>query len=64
MNSKEAEDYVNAQRAGAISLGINSTPTIFIAKKQVTARTFDDFKAIIDQELSGSAPEATTAPLQ
>lgn len=60
MNSKEAEEYVNTARAEAISLGINSTPTFFINKKQVTARTFEDFKALIDAELSSSDTQSNS----
>lgn len=74
MNSKEAEEYVNQERAEALSIGLNSTPTFFIARKQVSVRTFEDFKALIDAELgeSSSSSESnnpqeskpTTIPLQ
>ena len=66
MNSKEAENYVIAQRAEAISLGLNATPTFFIDKQQLSVRTFEDFKALIDARLEGDQTQfqPTTAPLQ
>lgn len=61
MNSKEAENALKTGEAEAISIGLNATPTFFIGKKQVSVNGFEDFKKLIDQELSGTT---TTAPLQ
>lgn len=59
MNSKEAEDIVNAGQAESISLGLQSTPSFFIGNKQFSARSFEDFQALINEEL-GSAPSSSS----
>lgn len=67
MNSKEAEDAVLNDETEAIALGLNSTPTFFLGKKQIQARTIEDFKQLIDEELKNSGSEVakpTTQPLQ
>ena len=56
MNSKEAEEAVVAGETEAMSLGLNSTPTFFIGNKQVSPRTVDDFKKLIDAELESQKP--------
>lgn len=64
MNSKDAENAVLAGRNDALALGLNATPTFFIGKVQVSARDFNNFKELIDTELSGTEAKTTTAPLQ
>jgi len=67
MNSREAEDSVLKDETEAIALGLNSTPTFFLGKKQIQPRTFADFKQLIDEELKNSGSEIskpTTQPLQ
>lgn len=64
MNSKEAEDFVIQGEAESISLGINSTPTFFIGKKQISARNFEDFQELIDAELGGTSSTDSTGSMQ
>jgi len=58
MNSKEAEDFVNQGRAEAVSLGLNATPTFFINKQQISVRTFENFKELIDAQLNSTSTSA------
>jgi protein-disulfide isomerase len=51
MNSEQAKNAVLAGEKEALSLGLNSTPSFFIGIKYVTPQGYDDFKALIDQEL-------------
>jgi len=64
MNSKEAQDAVKAGEADAISIGLNSTPTFFLGKIKITPRNFEEFKKLIDAELSGIDVKVTQPPLQ
>lgn len=52
-SSKEIKDLVKAQKAHAIKAGIGGTPTFFINGKQIqNPRTFDEFKAIIQNAIN------------
>ena len=51
MVSGEAKKAVETGEAEALSLGLNSTPTIFIGNKKVSTRTYDDFKKLIEEDL-------------
>lgn len=66
MNSEEAKKSVEDDEKEAIGLGINSTPTFFIGNKQFSVSNYDEFKALIDEELknSGAETKPTTKPLQ
>jgi protein-disulfide isomerase len=60
MNSSEAEEFVNIQRAESISLGLNATPTFFLGKTRINARTFEDFKALIDAQLGNAESQSNS----
>jgi protein-disulfide isomerase len=64
MNSDEAEKAVRDDEAEAISLGLNSTPSFFVGKKQIQPQGYDSFKEVIDEELKASGEKPTTKPLQ
>lgn len=69
MNSDEAKNVVNTGEAEALAMGLNSTPSLFIDKKQFAPSDFNTVKSLIDNELkspSSDKPLAspTTAPLQ
>ncbi|RJQ36505.1 DsbA family protein [Candidatus Microgenomates bacterium] len=54
-NSEETKKFIEKQENGAISLGVNSTPTIFINGEQVqNARTYEALKEIVEKELKAS----------
>jgi protein-disulfide isomerase len=40
----------------SISIGLNSTPTIFIGNKQIRPANYDDFRKLIDEELQKTKP--------
>jgi len=51
MNSDEAKKTVDESEAEALSLGLNSTPSIFIGNQQVFPRNIDDFRILINAEI-------------
>ncbi len=64
MNSEEAKNAVEAGEREAIGLGLNSTPTFFIGNKQFSASSYNEFKALVEEELKNSGAKPTTKPLQ
>jgi protein-disulfide isomerase len=53
-NSKEVRDLVKAERASAIKLGLQGTPSFFINGKQIQNPTsVDAFRAIIQAAIAG-----------
>lgn len=52
MNSEETKKKVDAGYAQAMSIGLQSTPTFFIGNQMVQAASYEDFKKLIDEELS------------
>lgn len=54
MDSDEAKKTVEAGEREAIGLGLNSTPSFFIANKRIQPQGYDDFKKLIDEELQAS----------
>ncbi|MEK9175840.1 MAG: thioredoxin domain-containing protein [Patescibacteria group bacterium] len=51
MNSDGAKNVVLNGEKEAIGLGLNSTPSFFIGNKYIVPKGYDDFQALIDQEL-------------
>lgn len=53
--SKEIRDYVGAERASALKLGLAGTPTFFINDKQIqNPSTVDSFRVVINDAINGS----------
>lgn len=51
MNSDEAKNAVLNGEKEALSLGLNSTPSIFIGKKKFSPQSYESFKQLIEEEL-------------
>ena len=51
MKSKEAKNFVSEDKAEAVNLGLNATPSFFLGKKQIFPRNIDDFRILINAEI-------------
>src|SRR3989344_1201874 len=51
---KELKDKVKRDLNSGISAGVNSTPTFFLNAKKVSPTSYEDFKNIIEQSISGN----------
>lgn len=54
MESSDVEEKITADMAGAIGSGITGTPTFFLNGKKISPRSFDEFKNLIDTEISNA----------
>lgn len=54
IESKELKDKVKRDLNSGISAGVNSTPTFFLNAKKISPTSYEDFKTIIEQSISGN----------
>jgi protein-disulfide isomerase len=52
MDSSEVQDKINNDMLSGNTLGVNSTPTFYLNGKQVTPKSYDEFKSLVDGELN------------
>lgn len=55
MDSSEIKDKVQADNNGGLKAGVNATPTFILNGKKIQPRSYDEFKNLIDRELSLSS---------
>ena len=55
MDSSEIKNKVEADSQSGLKAGVNSTPTFILNGKRIQPRSYDEFKQLIDQELSAAA---------
>lgn len=53
MNSKEIQDQINEEMAQARAAGVRGTPTLFVGGRQLTNRSIDGIKELIDKAEKG-----------
>lgn len=51
---KELKDKVKRDLNSGVSAGVNSTPTFFLNAKKISPTSYENFKSIIEQSISGN----------
>ena len=55
MDSSEIKNKVASDNDGGLKAGVNATPTFILSGKKIQPRNYDEFKNLIEQELSAAA---------
>ena len=55
MDSGEVKNKVDADYQSGLKAGVNATPTFILNGKRIQPRSYDEFKQLIEQELSAAA---------
>jgi protein-disulfide isomerase len=61
LDSGKFAESVQRDLEDGMKLGINGTPTIFINGRRVSAKGYDELKAIVDQALKSASPKTAAA---
>ncbi len=51
LDSDETKKFIDQQRQQAESIGIYRTPTFFLNGKQISAKNYEEFKGLIDEQI-------------